>query len=86
MPGGGHFGDTVGAMNVSKAIGRHVHPHMLRHTYGDTLGMVTDVPTVQALMRHKHLSSTEKYQHVNGQRETAAIQKMEALHLQEAQP
>jgi integrase/recombinase XerC len=45
------------------SIGIHAHPHMLRHTFGNTMRSFCDLPTLQALMRHKHLSSTEVYMH-----------------------
>lgn len=46
-----------------EAIGRPVHPHALRHTFATRLMRVVDTPTVQALLGHKHLSSTQRYCH-----------------------
>jgi len=47
----------------TQSLGRPVFPHMLRHTFIDRLRTVTDLPTVQLLARHKHLSSTQQYTH-----------------------
>ncbi len=46
------------------ALGRRIHPHVLRHTFGTRLLKVTDIRTVQELMGHRHLSSTMIYTHV----------------------
>ena len=45
------------------AIGRPITPHTLRHTFATKIMRLTNTPTVQALMGHKHLSSTQVYQH-----------------------
>lgn len=55
------------------ALGRPVFPHMLRHTFGDSLSQVADTPTLQRLMRHLHLSSTEVYTHSTTKRQADAI-------------
>lgn len=59
------------------ALGRPVHPHMLRHTYATKLLRVTDIRTVQELLGHKNLSSTQIYTHVNDEDKRQAIEKME---------
>ncbi|HJX61073.1 MAG TPA: site-specific integrase [Dehalococcoidia bacterium] len=56
-----------------EALGQAVYPHMLRHTYADTMSAVCDAVTLKYLMRHKHLSSTDKYTHRNGQRMADAV-------------
>ena len=48
-----------------KALGRPVNPHMLRHTFATKLMRKTDIRTVQELLGHKHLSSTQIYTHPN---------------------
>ena len=49
---------------VSKqCLGFHVHPHMLRHTFATRLMRVTDIRTVQMLLGHKNLTSTQIYTH-----------------------
>lgn len=45
------------------AIGRSVHPHVLRHTFATRMMHVTNVRVVQQLIGHKHLSSTQVYTH-----------------------
>lgn len=47
------------------AIGRPVHPHVLRHTFATKLMRVTDMRTVQLLLGHKNLASTQVYLHPN---------------------
>lgn len=49
-----------------KAFGRRIHPHVLRHTFASKLMRVTSSSVVQALLGHKHLSSTQVYCHPNG--------------------
>jgi len=47
------------------AIGRAITPHVLRHTFATKLMRKTDMRTVQELLGHKNLSSTQVYTHVN---------------------
>ena len=60
-----------------KSIGRKVRPHMLRHTFATRLMRVTSTPTVQHLLGHKHLSSTQVYVHPNADDCKTAINKIE---------
>lgn len=60
-----------------KALGRPVNPHMLRHTYATKLLRVTDIRTVQELLGHKNLSSTQIYTHVNDEDKRNAVENME---------
>lgn len=62
-----------------KAIGRQIHPHILRHTFGTRMMRVTSTPVVQMLLGHKHLSSTEKYTHPNSIDLQDAINKSQNL-------
>lgn len=57
-------------------IGRPVHPHMLRHTFASRLMRVTNARTVQQLLGHKQLSSTQIYTHPNADDLKTAIAKM----------
>jgi len=55
------------------SIGFHISPHTLRHTFADRLRQVTDIRTVQVLMGHKNLSSTQIYTHPNDKDKSEAI-------------
>lgn len=61
------------------ALGFPVNPHMLRHTYATKLMKVTDIRTVQELMGHKHVSSTQIYTHVNDEDKRKAIEGLQGL-------
>jgi len=56
-----------------RAIGRPVHPHVLRHTFASKLMRVTDMRTVQELLGHKHITSTQVYTHPNEDDKKKAI-------------
>jgi len=56
-----------------KHIGRPVNPHMLRHTFATRLMQITSVRTVQELLGHKHLSSTQIYTHPSEEDKSKAI-------------
>lgn len=58
------------------ALGFTVHPHMLRHTFATKLMRITDIRTVQKLLGHKHVSSTQIYTHPNSEDLRTAIHKM----------
>ena len=60
-----------------KALGRPVHPHVLRHTFASNLMRVTDMRTVQELLGHKNLSSTQIYTHPNSEDLKKAIKAIE---------
>jgi len=46
-----------------KALGRAIHPHMLRHTFATRLMRKVDIRTVQTLLGHKTITSTQVYTH-----------------------
>lgn len=56
-----------------KALGRPVHPHMLRHTFASKLLRVTDMRTVQELLGHSSIISTQIYTHPNEDDKKKAI-------------
>ena len=68
-----------------KALGRPVHPHVLRHTFASRLMRVTNARTVQELLGHEHLSSTQIYMHPNEQDKLKAITDMHNT-LEQTQP
>lgn len=48
-----------------KALGRPVHPHVLRHTCASRWMRVTNEAVVQKLLGHRYLTSTQIYCHPN---------------------
>ncbi len=63
----------------SAAFGRAVNPHVLRHTFASRLMRVTNIRTVQELLGHKNISSTQIYTHPNEQDKHQAIEKMDLV-------
>ena len=61
--------------HLMRAIGRDVHPHALRHTYASSLLQHLDVRTVQHLLGHKHIQTTEYYLEPNINVARAAVEK-----------
>lgn len=55
------------------ALGRPIHPHILRHTFASNLMRITNARVVQELLGHKQLSSTQVYCHPNQTDLTNAI-------------
>ncbi|MBA7615437.1 Tyrosine recombinase XerC [subsurface metagenome] len=55
------------------SIGRDIHPHLLRHTFGTRLMNKTSMRTVQELLGHKRISSTQIYTHPSGEDKRKAI-------------
>lgn len=59
------------------AINRKVHPHVLRHTFATNLMKVTELRTVQVLLGHKSVTSTQIYTHPSVDDCTNAIKAVE---------
>lgn len=56
-----------------KAFGRPINPHMLRHTFASRLLRVTNMRTVQELLGHSYITSTQIYTHPNEDDKKEAI-------------
>ncbi len=59
------------------ALGKTVTPHMLRHTFATRLMKKTDIRTVQVLLGHTSLTSTQVYTHPNNIDMRKAIDSMD---------
>lgn len=49
------------------ALGRSIHPHVLRHTFASRLMRQTNARVVQQLLGHKNIQTTQIYTHPNSQ-------------------
>lgn len=58
---------------AERSIHRPITPHVLRHTFATKLMHKTDMRTVQELLGHKHLSSTQIYTHPSMDDKRSAI-------------
>lgn len=50
---------------AEKSIGRPVHPHMLRHTFGTRIERKAGIRIAQVLLGHENVTSTQIYTHPN---------------------
>ena len=59
-------------------IRKRIHPHVIRHTFATTLlDKGNDLKTVQALMGHSHIRTTERYLHSTDDRKVEAIESLQ---------
>jgi len=59
-------------------IQKRIHPHVMRHTFATTLlDKGNDLRTVQALMGHSHIRTTERYLHSTDDRKVDAIRSLQ---------
>jgi integrase/recombinase XerD len=59
-------------------IQKRIHPHVMRHTFATTLlDNGNDLRTVQALMDHSHIRTTETYLHSTDDRKVEAIRSLQ---------
>jgi len=59
-------------------IKKRLHPHSLRHTFATTLlDTGTDLKTVQNLMGHSHIRTTEVYLHTTDDRKVEAVNSLQ---------
>lgn len=62
------------SMAKKALIYKRIHPHVIRHTFTTTLLYKgADLKTVQALMGHSHIRTTERYLHSTDDRKVEAI-------------
>lgn len=62
---------------ASKSLGRLINPHMLRHTFASRLLRVTNMRTVQELLGHNYITSTQIYTHPNEDDKRHAIDELQ---------
>lgn len=62
-----------------KVLGRPIHPHVLRHTFATNLMRVTNMRTVQVMLGHKYMSSTQIYTHPNEDDKRKAINQLDVV-------
>lgn len=82
-----YLGDPITTRQVERIIntagcnslGRPVHPHMLRHTFASKLMRVTDMRTVQELLGHSNITSTQIYTHPNEDDKKQAIESIDRV-------
>ena len=66
------------SMAKKALIRKKIHPHVIRHTFATTLlDKGNDLRTVQALMGHSHIRTTERYLHSTDDRKVEAIQRLQ---------
>ena len=68
--------NIIGSASM-KAFGRRITPHVLRHTFGSHLLKVTNMRTVQQMLGHSCLSSTQIYTHPNEDDKRKAIEDLD---------
>jgi len=72
----------IGAAS-KRILGRSVHPHCLRHTFGTRLMKTVSIRIVQELLGHSNLSSTQIYMHPDNADLRGAIDSLDTSKLEE---
>ena len=68
----------VKSLATKALIRKRIHPHVIRHTFATTLlDKGNDLKTVQALMGHSHIRTTERYLHRTDDRKVEAIKSLQ---------
>lgn len=57
----------ITARICTRAINRHINPHVLRHTYATMLLKYTNIRVVQTLLGHASIATTQIYTHPSSQ-------------------
>lgn len=57
--------ERIVAKLSKEAIGRKIHPHLLRHTFATNMMRVADIRIVQEILGHTNIASTQIYTHPN---------------------
>jgi len=59
---------SLAAWAIRRGLGRHVHPHMLRHSFASHLLQSSgDLRAVQEMLGHSSIASTQVYTHLDFQ-------------------
>ena len=67
----------IHAVAKKALIKKRFHPHVCRHTFATTLlDSGTDLKTVQNLMGHSHIRTTEVYLHTSDDKKLEAVQSL----------
>ena len=70
--------DDSKSMAKKALIRERIHPQVIRHTFATTLlGKGVDLKTVQVLLGHSHIRTTEAYLHSTHDRKVEAIKNLQ---------
>jgi len=68
----------VKSMARKALIQKRIHPHVIQHTFATALlDNGNDLRTIQALMGHSHIRTTERYLHSTDDRKVEAIRSLQ---------
>jgi hypothetical protein len=63
---------------IGERIGRHLHPHMFRHSYAtELLDRRADIRDICDLLGHESVATTEVYTHVSAARQRRVVELLE---------